>query len=275
MKYSNYSLFSKELSSIGLEGALDRTLKLGFDSVEHIEVCARDNAKHFLNSLSEAKDMHRELSARGLSVTCYSLGIDLLDENFSIARQMDFAIRNIEYAAALGSKFFHHTLIIGYDKDKMIYTLDDAYNLIADRAETLARWINDYGMTCLYEPQGLYFNGVRGVEKILSGMRERGVKVGICGDTGNSIFVDCMPTDVYRAFASDIKHIHVKDYTYGRQRGKRASLGGKLIDYERMGEGDCAIAECFSLVPDYERCISFEMVGDDDEMSYSRDYVKG
>ena len=93
---------------------------------------------HFLNSLSEAKDMHREISARGLSVTCYSLGIDLLDESFSIARQMDFAIRNIEYAAALGSKFFHHTLVIGYDKDKMIYTLDDAYNLIADNRYIIA-----------------------------------------------------------------------------------------------------------------------------------------
>ena len=269
MKFSNYTLFYRELRTLGLERALDRTVKLGFDSIEHLEV----PPDYYLGSLADAKRMRRELDARGLSVSCYSFLLDFLKDD--IDAQIDRALRDIEYAHTIGSPFVHHTLVSGYDKSEMKYSLDEACERIADRAEYVARRINDYGMACLYEPQGLYFNGVHGVRKILSEMKSRGLDVGVCGDTGNSVFVDCMPIDIYRAFADDIRHIHVKDYKYAdREKGEYTSFEGKSITETLIGEGSSDVAGCFALIPDYDASISFECSCGAEELKPSFDYVK-
>ena len=273
MKYSNYSIFKTELPEIGLERALDRTLELGFDSVEHLEATGpREVTSYFINSVAEARAFKRELDARGLTLTCYSYAINFLVENIEL--QKERALRHIEYASILGSPFFHHTVAGIYDKTKIIYTLDEMYDRVCDNVEFIGRSVNEYGMTVLYEPQGLYVNRVEGVGKFLYGMKARGLNVGVCGDTANSLFADCMPIELYRAFAPDIKHIHVKDYTYGRPRGERFSVGGKQIDYERIGSGDCDLEGCFALIPDYDAAISFETVISDEEMKYAMTRVK-
>ena len=249
MKYTNYSLFSTEHRTLGLERALDRTLELGFDSVEHIENAVPTDAYYKLKTLSDAKDMRRELDARGLTVGCYSLVLNLLYDN--VDGQVERAYRDIEYAHTIGSPFFHHTVIHAYDKTAFSYSLNEAFEMVAGNLERIAGRCNEYGITCLYEPQGLYFNGIVGMRKILSEMKARGLNVGVCGDTANSLYVDCMPIDIYNEFRDDIKHVHVKDYSYGRGDKGNFSTDGKRIAYARMGEGDCDIAGCLVYSIDY------------------------
>lgn len=263
MKYANYSIFSTDFHELGLEAAVEHTLKMGFNAVEHIENAMVDNAK--LQSPSDAVRMRKLLDANGLTVSCYSVVLNLLAEDAAV--QKERMLRHVEYARELGSPFVHHTLAPGYDREKKTMTLSEVIERIADDAADIAKYCNDNGMICLYEPQGLYFNGVDGVGAIIREMRSRGIKVGVCGDTGNSVFVDVDPADIFRAFSDDIVHVHVKDYYYGRtEDASNYSYDGKKILPSPLGEGDCHIKECLSLIPDYTGDISFEFAASDEEV---------
>lgn len=271
MKYANYSMFSTDFKDFGLEAAVEHTLKMGFNAVEHIENSATKDAK--LKSLSDAVKMRSYLDERNLSVSCYSIVLDLLAEDAAL--QKENTLRHVEYARELGSPFVHHTLVPGYDKTKKIMSLSEVLERIADDAADIAKYCNDNGMICLYEPQGLYFNGVEGVRAILNEMRRRGLKVGVCGDTGNSIYVDVDPVDIFRTFSRDIVHVHVKDYYYGRAEEARiCSYDGKTISVSHFGDGDCHVKECLAQLTDYSGDISFEFKDTDLEMARSIEWVK-
>ena len=100
-------------------------------------------------------------------------------------------------------------------------------------------------------------------------MKSRGCNVGICGDTGNSLFVDCDPVEIYKAFASDIKHIHVKDYyvTDTPVSGTKTTLCGKYITEAPFGKGVVDFGACFALVPGYNGDISYEFSGTDEDVA--------
>lgn len=271
MKYANYSIFSTDFKEFGLDLAVKHTLEMGFNAVEHIENAMVDNAK--LQSPSDAVRMRKLLDANGLTVSCYSVVLNLLAEDAAV--QKERMLRHVEYARELGSPFVHHTLVPGYDREKQTMTLSEVLERIADDAADIAKYCNDNGMICIYEPQGLYFNGVEGVRAILDEMRRRGLKVGVCGDTGNSIYVDVDPVNIFRTFSRDIVHVHVKDYYYGRQNEARAySYDGKTISNSRFGEGDCHIKECLAQLSDYSGDISFEFKDTDSEMGRSIEWVK-
>ena len=271
MKYANYSIFSTDFKEFGLDLAVKHTLEMGFNAVEHIENAMVDNAK--LQSLSDALRMRKLLDANGLTVSCYSVVLNLLAED--VAVQKERMLRHVEYARELGSPFVHHTLVPGYDREKKTMTLSEVLERIADDAADIAKYCNVNGMMCLYEPQGLYFNGVDGVGAIIREMRSRGLKVGVCGDTGNSIYVDVDPVDIFRTFSRDIVHVHVKDYCYGRAEEARiCSEGGKAISDSRFGEGDCHVKECLAQLSDYSGDISFEFKDTDSEMARSIEWVK-
>ncbi len=271
MKYANYSIFSTDFNELGLEAAVDHTLKMGFNAVEHIENTS--SARPKLKSVSDAVKMKKYLDEHGLVVSCYSLVLDLFADDASSLKAN--ALRHIEYARTLGSPFVHHTLVPGYDKTKKILTLDEALEKIADDAAEVAKFCNDNGMVCLYEPQGLYFNGLDGVKAIIDEMRSRGLEVGVCGDTGNPLFVDVEPVEIFRAFSKDILHVHVKDYRYGKdEESCTRSFCGKTISDAPLFAGDCHVKECLAQIPDYHGDISFEFKQPDAEMTRSIECVK-
>ena len=263
MKYSNYSMFSTDCWQKGLDAAIKRTVDLGFDAVEHIENVTGENWK--VASVADAKEMRKKLDDNGLSVSCYSALAKLDGDNGE--KNVDNLFRHIEFAAIVGSPFVHHTLVPGYDPKEMILSREEMLEGIASRAAAVAKRCNEYGIVCLYEPQGLYFNAVEGVHAIIDEMRARGCEVGVCGDTGNSIYVDCMPTDIFSAFKNDIKHVHIKDYRYGLDEvGIATSFGGKIIANADFGNGNVGAFDSLDLVPDYDSVISFEFAAPDEEV---------
>ena len=98
-------------------------------------------------------------------------------------------------------------------------------------------------------------------------MRARGCEVGVCGDTGNSVYVDCMPTEIFGAFKNDIKHIHLKDFRYGiDESGIAISSGGKVIKNACFGMGNVGALESLDILPWYNSVISFEFAAPDEEV---------
>ena len=260
MKLSNYGQFHDDLKLRGIEYAAEHTVILGFDSVE------------FLGLSQAAKDPSataRILASHGLSVSCFSEGINLLDTSRrSLSEMIDHLCRCGDSAAELGSPFLHHTLILPLTLPPNAPELSEVLPIMTDAAEQVANYCEKLGLVCLYEPQGMYFNG-NGLEIFFDEMKKRCRNIGICGDVGNSLFVDYSPSLVFDKFAPQVKHVHLKDYlveeTELQGRKGHRSRGGKWLYDTELGEGVVDIPYCMSKLKEvgYSGAYSFELTGDD------------
>jgi len=214
MKLVNYSGFYRDCKYVGLEYAAQHSRALGLDAVEFLNFVLMDEySPSEKYSVGETKKI---LDTYGLEVSCYSVCVDLLPEN---ARTVDLMRRQIEFAAGLSSPRVHHTLIPGLDVGSMTASYEEAMERVYPRAVAIADACREYGIECLYEPQGLYFNGVRGLGRFYERIKRDCPNVGICGDVGNGLFVDHSAAEIYGAFENEIRHVHLKDAVLTKKPG--------------------------------------------------------
>lgn len=271
MKFTNYSQFHEDLKARGIEYAAEHTVTLGFDSVE------------FLGLTQAAKDSAataRVLSSHGLSVSCFSEGINLLDTSRrSLSEMIDHLCRCGDAAAELGSPYLHHTIVLPLALPPNAPELSEILPRMSDAAERVANYCEKLGLICLYEPQGMYFNG-KGLEIFFDEMKKRCRNIGICGDVGNSLFVDYSPSIVFDKFATQVKHVHLKDYfvTDAPRENVKSykTLGGKYLSDAELGAGAVDIPYCMSKLQDagYSGAYSFELTGDDETVKKAVEYFK-
>jgi sugar phosphate isomerase/epimerase len=276
MNFSMYTKFYNTVRERGIVGAAEYAKSLGFSSVEFFEFVNKD-WQAVVPSIDIAKEYRRVLDDRGLTVACYSVAAGLYDPNApdGIDRNVEQTLmRYAERAATLGSPFLHHTITLGCPTDlpyeEMLKTVLPAVVRVAKYAQTL-------GVTCIYEDQGPYFNGVDGFRGFFEAVKAEEPSVGVCGDFGNTYFVDESSVDFIRAFAKEIRHVHVKDYTVTDPDGsdwKQRSVSGKHIRDVLPGQGLTDHARLFSYLGDYQGDFSMEFSGSDEEMRTSLAYVK-
>ena len=271
MKFTNYNPFYEDQTRFGIEYAAERTVALGFDSVEFLMAPYTDH----IEDVSAARAI---LDRYGLRVSCYSVYVQLFtSDQAEVERHM---LRHVEDAAALGAKYLHHTLFPIYNQARIENSYDEVFSGIIDLAERVAKACNRLGIVCLYEPQGAYFNGVDGLDRFLQEMRRRGCEVGICGDFGNSLFVDVDPREVISRFAQDIRHVHVKDYLVTNEeiaeQKRRYSAGGHFLYDAALGEGAVDFLHGFKALKQagYDGAISFEISGSDDVLHHAMNFVR-
>jgi sugar phosphate isomerase/epimerase len=140
----------------------------------------------------------------------------------------------------------------------------------------VANYCEQLGLICLYEPQGMYVNG-EGLAVFYREMKQRCQNVGICGDVGNSLFVDYDPRRIFDEFAAEIKHVHLKDY-----RREQASDGGyptrggyRLFDVA-LGDGHVDILYCLQRLRKigYRGAYSLEIGGADEVLRAAIAYTQ-
>ena len=271
MKITCYSQFYTDRKLHGTEYAARHASEMGFDSVEYLSAVPSGNIR-------TADEERKILKSYGLDVACYSVMSQLFapDQN-ELERQM---FEEIQTAAALGSKLFHHTLYPHISMEKIQNSYDEVFDRIVDSAERIANKCSEMGLLCLYEPQGMYFNGVDGLKRIYDALKARGCDIGICGDFGNSLFVDVDPYDVFKSFSRDIRHVHVKDYMTSNtpltDRKSFRSRGGKFIYEASLGEGVVDFSRGFDELKKagYDGAVSFEINGSDEELTKAIRFIK-
>ena len=271
MNFTNYAQFHEDLKSRGIEYAAEHTLEMGFDSVEFLGLS---------KAAKEASKTAELLSSLGLSVSCFSEGINLIDTTKRTrAEHEEHLFRCADAAAELGSPFLHHTLVLPLALPTNAPALADIFESIVNSAEKVANYCESLGLVCLYEPQGMYFNGT-GLEIFYDEMKKRCGNIGICGDVGNSLFVDHSPSLVFDRFASDIKHVHLKDYyvTDAPREGVKnyKTLGGKYLSDLELGAGAVDIPYCMKKLKEvgYAGAYSFEIICGDGEMKKAVRYFE-
>ncbi|MBQ9760172.1 MAG: sugar phosphate isomerase/epimerase [Clostridia bacterium] len=274
MNITNYNLFRSDLYQNGLAYAAEHSARLGFDSVEMLVLL--NSQKPPLLDVINPQETRRILEHFGQSVACYSVAAQLYTEDVHAVEET--LCRNAELAAALGSPYFHHTLLLGSPPNAPTY--DEVFDGIVASAERVAKYCNSLGLTALYEPQGKYFNGIDGLGRFYKELKSRGLQVGICNDLGNSLFADVSPTEVTQVFATEVKHVHIKDYImasepFADQKCWKTVKGNWFAECE-IGHGVVDHRACFDILrrADYEGAISLEIEGNDETMLSAIAYVK-
>ena len=277
MKFSSYNSFLADLYRYGLDYAAERAARLGYSGVEFLDLCPKRMKTTYERYTVD--EYRRALDKNSLELACYSSAALLyLDDEQGMLEEI---YREADFAAALGSKFFHHTFTIGLAENPKTLSFEKVLDRVAPLAETIAEYCQKKDMTALYEPQGAYFNGTDGFLKLCDEMKRRGVKFGVCGDVGNPLFADCLGEDVFALCAKDIMHVHVKDYLMSDEPmpeypGNQMSVSGKhLYDFE-IGRGVINFDGCFDVLKSvgYDGYFSIELPGDDESTERMMAFMK-
>jgi len=266
MKIANYMPFVFDLMEHDIVYAAKRTAALGLDAVEFLDGFPGLMYKKILPEYLNPKETAEILAEYNLTTACYSIGAQMLYED---PDKMDEILhRHVEMAAALGSPYFHHTLVMGRPAGEPTY--EEILDTVVQRAGKIAGYCEKAGITCIYEPQGFYFNGVEGLGRFFERMQQRHPGVGICGDIGNSFCVDVDPTAVFARFAKDIRHVHLRDFLVQEtplpDRQGYPTPGGKWLYDTEIGQGSVDYKTCMTHLKTagFDGSFSLEICGDDD-----------
>ena len=262
MKFAMYYGLGTMLEEKGVDATIEYLKHFSLDGVEFI-FSGKDPSRDLVGDVDCAKRLREAFEKEGIAVSCYSAYCDVYDPD-----ELPAALKRVEIAAALGSPFFHHTLIpqlksFPIDPEdfakRLPYTLDCA-EMIANHAEKL-------GVTCLYEEQGRYINGVRNFGTFYNEIKKRCENVGVCADFGNILFAGEKPEDFIASIINDVKHVHIKDYHFKPDaecetspEGWSRTKGGYITD-SVAGEGIVDFEKCIKLLKEsgYDGFYSLEL----------------
>ena len=252
-----YAFFTDILRRESAAEAARFAKECGFSAFEILEA-VRPGAKFLFADHDAAKQARAQMDAHGVRCACYSVSINILsdvlgpDQNQS---GVEVLKRAADYACMLGSPFLHHTLTIGYQPpDGTVQTVQDILPDLVERACLVAAYANRLGLKVLYEPQGFYVNGLDGFSAFYSEIKARGYDVGVCGDTGNSLYAGCDPVAFFKEYATEICHVHLKDLHIEDQTLNRQTTtasrrwdvirDGRFITEALLGQGMVDLDAC-------------------------------
>lgn len=262
-----YNKFSSLVKNNGLEFAAQTAKNLGFSSVELFDMAGTDSTPTFPD-VESAIHARKILDSFGLSVACYSVGVNLVTLSDGIKRNEKAIKELLNYAniaKTLGSPYLHHTMIISLRLPENAPNFEEVLSPVVGVATEVARYCEHLGLTCLYEDQGMYFNGTKQFGVFFEEMKKLNTNVGVCADIGNILFVDEDPLPFFNAFKDDIKHVHLKDYKIHDPKScleayKLSSKGGKYLESVMIGKGDIDIIPCLDVLKtsNYSGAIALE-----------------
>ena len=247
MELTMYQRFSNIVLEKGMEEAAKTALRLGFSSVEPLTLLGNNPLLPFA-SVADAREKRRILDDYRLPMVCYSVGVNLF-QNPEGERQL---MEQADFAAELGSPFLHHCML-PWNQPPAEPNFEEALRDVLPRVARVAEYAKSIGITCIYEDQGCYVNGVDGFGAFFSRLQQRCSDVGVCADLGNILFVNEVAEDFIKAFMPYVRHVHIKDYLQasgGVSPGEhwRQAKNNTWIRPTPVGTGVVDFAACFDLL---------------------------
>ena len=254
MKFSYYVGCRERILSRDYDGMIEFLHAHGYSAIEPLE--SELASCHMFSSLAEASELRAILDREGIAVSCYSVCSDIYT---TPTASREFLYSQAEIAAALGSPYLHHTIYPPFaptpDMPSYSAVLDVVFPVLCD----VIRYAASLGVTVIYEPQGLVFNG-RGLVELITKLRTIAgcSDVGICFDCGNPAFVDCSSAELLDELLPLVRHVHVKDYKFLDPSVltapyRTASL--RPMTEVTVGDGDMHAAQMLARLDEY--CYSY------------------
>lgn len=246
MQFSFYNRFKEMAMQDGVKVAAHYAIDHGFSSVE---VSEGFGSVPLFSDTTDAKEAKKILTEHGLTTACYSAGIIVYKNPDAVS----YLKKQVELAAALGCPYFHHTLLLWLSPTPGMPSFDEGIDCAVEVASTVANYAKTLGVRCIYEDQGLFANGVDGFGAFYRKLKQCCDNVGVCGDMGNTLFVDEKPENFFAAYANDIYHVHVKDYlirSFEKAPSSRwyPTPGGNWLRDTMVGDGNVDIAACVKIL---------------------------
>lgn len=194
--------------------------------------------------LAAARRIREEADKLGMEIPCLSMLARLTGDGR--AQEVERLKKYAEVARELGASMLHHTLCPSLKPES-----PRPIGELTEEAASAAREVYDYaaslGIRCVYEDQGLVFNGVSGFGKFLEALNR---PAGVVLDLGNTAFVREFPDDFAKAYADRIVHVHVKDYSlnHPEKRVHYTLADGTTISPANLGEGDMHLAPALKIL---------------------------
>lgn len=261
MNFSMYAGFTAMMRREGIEKAAAYAAGLGFSSVEIFDNCMEDEERPFAD-IASAEKARKVLERHGLEVACYSAYVSAWQNEVSVQR----AIEALEIVKALDCPYFHHTLLTWIPLPEDAPDFQQGLEASIQAAERIAVHAGRLGITCLYEDQGYYINGVKGFGRFFEEMQTRCKNVGVCADLGNILFVDERPEDFVRAYIRQIRHVHIKDYLRKESETSPGMYwidagGNRWLRDTMVGSGEVGVKACIKLLQEngYEGAYALEI----------------
>lgn len=262
MHYTMYSRFGELLKALGPEQAADRVKEMGFESVEMFSTTSPGDPS-LIPDVKAARALRCIFEERGLHFACYSVFADLY-QNEAAQKTM---LLHADIAAALGSPYLHYTVLPWLTLDDTKPAIDEGIAFAVEACEKIARYCEPLGLTCIFEDQGMYLNGIENFGKFFYELKRRCANVGVCGDVGNILFVDEDPAPFFEAFKDDIVHVHLKDYlrkpTGSDPVGRYwlRSRGGQFLRDTMVGSGIIDFEACLKVLKSagYDGALALEL----------------
>ena len=202
-----YTYVAKLVRENGFRQALKIAKSIGFSGIE-IADSAIVADKALISSVNMAKEYRHILDEEEMNIACYSVGVTLYQ-----SPEAEQGLKmHAEYAAVLGSPYFHHTLCLSSLFNGCEPSYEEVLCDVLPRSIEVARHAQKLGLTCIYEDQGSFFNGIEGFGRFYDAIRSECDNVGVCADFGNILFADLNVSEFVEVFLKDIKHVHLKDY---------------------------------------------------------------
>lgn len=260
INYTMYTGFSGMIKTEGIERSCEKALQLGFSSVECIAGVSQDS-QNAIPDLRTAGRLKEALNEANLQVACHSVYGDVWRNEHAEKGLM----REAEIACELGSPFLHHTLLTMKREESDAPDYHEGVRRAVDIAARVADYAKTLGITCIYEDQGRYVNGVEGFGGFYHEMKKRCENVGVCADLGNILFVNEKPEVFLETYIQDVLHVHVKDYLWKRAKECPGmywmrSQDGSWLRETMVGSGVVDFEACMNILKKngYQGAIAFE-----------------
>lgn len=208
MKISLFAHFTDLVNEKGIIEAAAEVRKCGYDGVEFLYSASAVPSKE------TGEEYRAALTSVGLAAPCVSFYAQIVSNHapYSPDRNtVEGLKRGVDFTQAIGAKYLHHTVYPCMSKE----CVPDYNSVIKTAVEgclEVAEYAKSRGMTVLYEPQGLVFNGKVGFVNFFREMRRHTDNVAVCFDVGNSYWVGEDPFPILRELADNVVHVHLKDY---------------------------------------------------------------
>ena len=258
MHFTMFSRFNAYAAEHGFAAACAYAKSLGFSGVE----VQHSRCPDLFFSVSDAKAAAVILREAGLDAACYSVSSCLYRD----AASEETLRCHIEYAAALGSPYVHHTLIPWLILPPDAPSFDEAREAVIAAAVRIADFARPLGITVLYEDQGMYANGAAGFGAFYHEIHRCCPNTGVCGDMGNSLFVDEGAAHFFDVYRDHLRHVHVKDYRRSAvlpqpSDGWKQTRGGSYLCECLPGEGVADLPACLAVLKEigYSGSIGLEL----------------
>jgi sugar phosphate isomerase/epimerase len=152
----------------------------------------------------------------------------------------------------------HHTLVTRLSGGRERF--ESVFTQVKDAVSEITDYARNQGITVLYEPQGMLFNGYEGYSRLLDFMLPKHSNVGVCLDIGNTLWVDEDCYALAERYAHSIKHVHLKDYLLDTKDATYRTLSGRSIKEVALGKGVVDLGRVFDILirANYSGCVSVE-----------------